>query len=92
MLIVYDIFDDHRRDHLRALLTPLADRIQQSSWIVPAHVGVEPHRFVEALSVATASVDRLRAYAPCPTCVINSRWLPDNQPHRLKLPRVWTVE
>jgi CRISPR/Cas system-associated endoribonuclease Cas2 len=91
LLVVYDVFNDHRRDHLRTLLTPLADRIQQSAWIIPAHCAVDPDHLAAALTPATGPADRVGIHAPCPQCVIDSRWLPAGQPHRLLAPRVWTV-
>jgi CRISPR-associated endonuclease Cas2 len=89
ILIVYDIFDDHRRERIRALLTPLADRIQQSSWLIPAHCHVNPHHLANGLEPALAPPDRLRIYAPCAHCVTAARWLPTGQPHTLHARSTW---
>jgi CRISPR-associated endonuclease Cas2 len=92
VLIIYDIFNDHRRDHLRVLLAPLADKLQQSAWLIPAHCQVDPARLADGLSAAISPADRLRIYAPCADCVIQARWLPANQPHRLHARTTWIAE
>ncbi|MFC4908489.1 hypothetical protein [Actinomadura gamaensis] len=35
VLICYDVFNDGRRDRLRAALDEVADRFQQSEWTIP---------------------------------------------------------
>ncbi len=92
VLVVYDIFDDQRRDRVRVLLAPLADRIQQSGWLIPAHCQVDPNHLADGLATTLTHTDRLRAYAPCADCVTHARWLPAHQPHRLHARQTWIVE
>ncbi|MEA2686196.1 MAG: associated protein Cas2 [Actinomycetota bacterium] len=79
LVVVYDVVDDARRAVLRNGLRPIADRIQQSGWVVPSVVGFDLRRLSGALAPILDSCDRLRIYEPCPRCWSEARWFP-NEP------------
>jgi CRISPR-associated endonuclease Cas2 len=89
VLVVYDVFDDERRDALRRKLTPLADRVQQSGWLIPAGNRVNVKQLGAALTAGLNPTDRARLYSPCANCASDTIWLPDNQPHRLDPGDLW---
>lgn len=77
VVVVYDVADDRRRAHVRDALAPVADRFQQSGWLVPAHAGLSAPRVVAGLEALLRRGDRLRAYEPCVGCRRTALWLPD---------------
>jgi CRISPR/Cas system-associated endoribonuclease Cas2 len=91
VVVVYDIGNDQRRAHIRAALEPVADRFQQSGWLVPAFMGLTAHDIGHQLGTLAQGGDRIRAYAPCPACVRLARWLPVRQPHSLVTVHGWVV-
>ncbi|NKZ07292.1 hypothetical protein [Actinomadura latina] len=80
VLVCYDVFDDGRRDRLRAALDEVADRFQQSGWLIPDAAGLDAHRAAAALDGLLAPADRLRIYAPCPACAREVRTVPVGPP------------
>lgn len=76
VLVCYDVFDDSRRNRLRAALDEVADRFQQSGWLIPDAAGLDAHRAAAALEGLLAPIDRLRIYAPCPECARQLRTAP----------------
>ncbi|MDB4873135.1 MAG: hypothetical protein JWL97_4139 [Gemmatimonadales bacterium] len=76
VLVCYDVFDDRRRARLREALGKVADRFQQSGWLIPDVAGLDADGVAAALGGLIAPVDRLRVYAPCPACARAARSVP----------------
>ncbi|MER7546244.1 CRISPR-associated endonuclease Cas2 [Spirillospora sp. NPDC127506] len=80
VLVCYDVFDDGRRNRLRAALEEVANRFQKSGWLIPDAAGLDAHRVAAALESLLAPIDRLRIYAPCPACARQVRTVPAGPP------------
>jgi CRISPR/Cas system-associated endoribonuclease Cas2 len=96
ILVVYDITRDGRRDRIRHVLADAAVRIQQSAWLVPGLTrstgpATTAQRLMAALIAQAGSGDRINAYAPCPTCARQARWLPPGQPFTLTRTSSWVA-
>jgi CRISPR/Cas system-associated endoribonuclease Cas2 len=92
VLICYDIFDDGRRARVRDALGEVADRFQQSGWLVPDVAGLDADRVSRTLAALLAPPDRVRVYAPCPDCVRAARSAPTkSRPGLLPAP-AWIAE
>lgn len=79
------------RARIRAALDPIADRFQQSGWLVPSSMGLSARAVGYRLSAFGQRGDRIRAYAPCPGCARLARWLPTRQPHSVATVSGWVV-
>lgn len=91
MVVVYDIGNDARRARVRSILDPIADRFQQSGWLIPATAGVSARAIMAQLDLVATPGDRIRAHAPCLACARLARWLPQRQPHTLRTVSGWVV-
>ncbi|WP_396454886.1 hypothetical protein [Actinomadura sp.] len=80
VLVCYDVFDDGRRNRLRAALEEVANRFQQSGWLIPDAAGLDAHRAAATLEGLLAPIDRLRIYAPRPACARQVRTVPAGPP------------
>lgn len=89
IVVCYDVYDDVRRARLREALGGIADRFQQSGWLVPSRSpgsGLNVEQLATVLSGPLRPVDRLRLYAPCAACTRRTRTLPTTSREML-LPR-----
>ncbi|WP_143220455.1 CRISPR-associated endonuclease Cas2 [Actinomadura sp. CNU-125] len=89
IVVCYDVYDDVRRARLREALSGIADRFQQSGWLVPSHPpgpGLGAEQLATLLSGPLHPIDRLRLYAPCPACRQRARTLPTTS-REILLPR-----
>ncbi|MEO5877835.1 MAG: CRISPR-associated endonuclease Cas2 [Streptosporangiaceae bacterium] len=77
VIVCYDVFDDRRQARVRSALSEVADRFQQSGWLIPGVAGFDADRTAAALGGLLAPADRLRIYEPCPECARAARTLPD---------------
>jgi hypothetical protein len=91
ILVCYDVFDDERRARLRAALTDIADRFQQSGWLVPPGPGPNPDRLATTLGDLLLPADRLLLHSPCRTCARTARSWPPNTAHTLLPHQAWVA-
>jgi CRISPR-associated endonuclease Cas2 len=89
VLVCYDVFDDRRRARLRDALSEVADRFQQSGWLVPDVAGLDADRVAASLGGLLAPADRLRVYAPCTACARAARSVPPTPSADLPPRPVW---
>lgn len=92
VLVCYDVFDDRRRARLRDAVGEVADRFQQSGWVIPDVSGLNADRVATTLGELLSPTDRLRVYAPCPSCARAARSLPPSPTADLVPRPVWLDE
>lgn len=77
VVVLYDIADDDRRAAIRAALRPIADRSQQSTWVVEPRPGLTPDRLAAGLaSFVRPAMDCLWVHQPCTACLRALAWAP----------------